>query len=45
MQSGTGEVIVTLKSFVLDLYLCDARMYPELNHNISDDITLSAVPN
>ena len=21
-------------------FICDARMYPELNHNISDDITL-----
>ena len=39
MQSGTGEVIVTLRSFVLDLFVMPECIYPELNHNISDDIT------
>ena len=26
-------------------FICDARMYPELNHEISDDIVFCAVPN
>ena len=37
MQSGTGGYSDSEE--LCARFVCDAGMYPELNHNISDDLT------
>ena len=44
MQSGTGKVNSDSEELCAR-FICDARMYPELNHKFLMTLLLSAVPN